>query len=188
MNYDNDNAEVRDINRDIKKKYGKSPDGRSLWRLVFTRGLTERRIGSVYNGLHLPTAMVQDLRKYSYLPDCFVLEELVNIDNPELVRDDKTTYEIRWAFLDADRAYLQPNLKAVEFIIYSVQAQRNKLNAPKTEADHWEEDRKAYDKAKEFNIEALGGKVGLGEALHTGEAVSVQGLRDAKNENSASSE
>ena len=175
---------IKLINRWLKEKYGSILDGRAKWKLVFSEGQFEKRHATVERftpaGIYLGTDTgVQVLKKYSYINERWILEELVFIDNNELIRADKSSYEPRWVFENKDGNYQIPNQKAVQFLVESILKKREELNHEKRneEDDYQEYDRKKKIARKE-NYEILGGDAGISEQLFSGEAVSVQGLRD----------
>ena len=120
--------------------------GLPKYRLVRSENQTEKRYGS-YDVLTQETGIwlgskngLVEVKKYWYLPDCWLVERLEISPNPYLY--EKFSYEPILPFLDKDNHPLPLNWKAIEFFLNRLEkATRNIL----TEADHLAQEEKKQE-------------------------------------------
>lgn len=103
---------------------GRTPDGRPLFRLVWSDKATEKRLGT-YNDFKgsLFIRQVREVRevpKYNYIRERWIIEkwappeEVINMELPE---SSQGSYELIWVFSDKEGNYLKPTMKAVQFLV-----------------------------------------------------------------------
>ena len=106
-------------------KQDKTLTGKSIFRLVWSDIQLEKRFGT-YNdfsdsGLFLrQVTEVRETLKYNYIKERWILEYFCSPEtsfNPEIPESTQGTYEPLWVFEDKNRNYIEPSLKAVQFII-----------------------------------------------------------------------
>jgi hypothetical protein len=111
------------INKQLERQFGKSPDGRPKYRVVWSNSqLEKRRTHYSATGLFLGEwqTEVREFPKYSYIKDRFVLEMfLPSHDNEELVT--KTTYEPLYVFQDSKQVALSPLYRVCKYVIEDIQ-------------------------------------------------------------------
>ena len=160
------------INESLKKQYGVDINLRPFYRIVQNHNLTEKRLASIFYGeIEIPGKKAVETLKYNYLPDGYwILEQLFNTSNPELVQN--FTYEPVYVFKGPDGEYQEPNLRACQFLVACIR------RGPVAVLDEAEK----MKKEKALFFEMLGGKSDLGEAIGAGEGVSYSGLNPKTNE------
>lgn len=117
--------EVKLINKNLTKHYGKSPEGLPCWRLAWTTNQSEKRFGNFkvfYGSIFIREETgVQEVKKYPYKEDQdrWVLERLVpTVGNPELNKITKYSYEPLYIFSDPRTGeYQKPVWKAVNLLV-----------------------------------------------------------------------
>jgi hypothetical protein len=111
-------SEVGEINKALAK-YGKMLDGKPIFRVIWADDLTEMRVGifnEFYGSVFLRQSKgVQQVPKYSYIKERWVLERYSPNPNPEVLNYDN--YEPVYCFRDKDGNYLPPLLKICTIII-----------------------------------------------------------------------
>lgn len=134
--------EIKRINKNLERDFGKSPDDRPWWKLSFTTGYTEKRFGTInkfYGHIFLAEVTgVHEVLKYpyEYQRDKYVLERLIPaVANPELTALGITmSYEPVWMFADRNGEYIKPNWKAINLIVRTCLGQFGSLR-PKTQKE-----------------------------------------------------
>jgi hypothetical protein len=116
-----DNVSI--INKKLVALYGKSIDGKPNFRLVWSEGLTEKRVGPVYSsgGILISEKELQECKKYSYIKERWILENYNTSyrANPEVAVSDG--YEAIFVF-DRKGKYLKPNLLACQYIVDAIRS------------------------------------------------------------------
>ena len=163
------------INKQLEKTYGKAEDGRVIFRVVWSDSQRERRLEDVYHGLFLPYPIIQDLPKYSYISERWVLEKLVYHPCKEIPESANGHYEPVYVFQDKDGNYLTPHF-------WACQAAIDSLNRPpqtkgQAEAKQAEHDQKTYDKTLAI---IQNESPYLATMLHNKEAIVVPDLEGTK--------
>lgn len=158
----------KDINRELKKLYGKDSNGLAMYRVIQNLNLTEKRrvekLMTLYGGIVWHTWDVEELPKYNYIPEGrWILEQLLNNDSPELT--ERRTYEPVWVFLRNQ----SPNLKACIFLIECSRRGPSEIIS---------EDEKIRKEQEEI-FEYLGGNATNDHSTVDGSGISMAGL-DAK--------
>lgn len=155
----------KDINKELKKKYGKTVDGIPFYRVIQNLNLSEKRrvekLITSYFGISWKTYDVEELPKYNYIPKGrWILEQLFNNDSPELT--ENRTYEPVWVFSENQ----SPNLKACIFLIEC---------SRKGPSEVISEDEKIR-KEQEDIFEFLGGVPTVDGMTQAGDGISMSGL------------
>jgi hypothetical protein len=99
-------------------------DGRSVWRLVWSEGLTEKRKGEFndfYGEIFIRSYYgIRECRKYNHIHERFILEKWgpgKRHEDIEMEDERAGYYEPFFVFEDGKGEYLKPTLKVVQFII-----------------------------------------------------------------------
>lgn len=158
----------KDINRELKAKYGKAINGLPMYRVIQNLNLSEKRRVekwvTLYNGIIYRVWDVEELPKYNYIEEGrWVLEQLFNNASEELI--EKQTYEPVWVFSKGQN----PNLKACIFLIECSR------RGPSEVISEDEQIRKEQEEIFEF----LGGNATIDHMTADGSGISMAGL-DAK--------
>lgn len=159
----------KDINRELKKLYGKTIDGFPMYRVIQNLNLSEKRKvekwKKLYGDIWVPYWETQELPKYNYIQEGrWILEQLFNNESPELT--ERKTYEPVYVFKEGQ----SPNLKACVFLIECSR------KGPENVISEDEKIRKEQEDIFEF----LGGNATIDGMIASGEGISMSGL-DAKN-------
>lgn len=166
------------INKALKEKYGLSIDGNQKYRVVWSEGLTEKRIGKV--DYYTPSGIfiksedgIHEVKKYSYVIDRYILEiyDPSFKKNIEIAHSDG--YEPLFVF-DKKGTYLKPYLWACEYLI---NATMNTRAGKRTESmDSREElSRQEKEQAEYFDFLTQEGTSPLGSRFTNQEAVILPG-------------
>jgi hypothetical protein len=119
---------VEQINKRLYENYGRSLDGRPIWRIVWSSDQFELKRG-VHTEMS-PSGIlflrewigVKKCLKYSYLMDKWILERLTfgveNVPglNVELVEGKNGSYEPAWVFMDGNGNALPVNWRICELL------------------------------------------------------------------------
>lgn len=116
---------MEDLNLFLKIRGGLNLYNRPLYQLVWSTSELEMRHGT-FREFHddifiRETTETRWTRKYNYIHDRWILERWIPAElcgNPkELPLSRQGSYEPIYIFEDANRQYLEPNVKVLEFII-----------------------------------------------------------------------
>lgn len=114
-----DSLEV--VNERLALYYGTELDGRARYRVSWTTTEIERRGGEFnefYGEIFLRKCVgIQDVKKYPFDPDRWVIEKLFYIRNPEIITEKPGCYEPLYIFKDKFGGYLPLNWKAVDLAV-----------------------------------------------------------------------
>jgi len=172
-------TEIDILNKRLKSYYGTFLDGRAWFQIVWSTGLTEKRVGkfsefygSIFVREYVGIAEVPKYPAPEY-KDRWVLEKLFFIENKELVEDSKKgSYEPVWVFRAPGGGYQRPTWKSVEFLMGMIFTPKQKMS----QADMNSEEAKKLDLEIEENYgffdNKYGGKIAAG--LHQRESVVVK--------------
>lgn len=139
------------VNRILLDHFGNDLLGKPKFQVVWSTDETEIRVGKFdeyYGGVYVRTIHgAKEWKKYSYLPDKWVLEQLVPTSNPEL--KEKLSYEPIYVFQDKDGNYLPLNLDVAIAVVTAI---LNRVPPkPRSEAqDLYEEEEKARKEKEQF--------------------------------------
>jgi hypothetical protein len=104
------------------RTFGRNEKGEPLFKLVWSDNETELRYGTFsdfHDSIFLrEVTETRRVQKYNYISERWVLEKwlpLVNREVPESAENGM--YEPFWVFQDRAGNYLQPTMKAVQFLI-----------------------------------------------------------------------
>ena len=123
------------LNKRLIDYYGiDTSSGRPMFRIVWANDQTEKRlVERLDGGIQLLYPEVREVKKYSYMKDLYVLEQLVAV--PEVSQDElptsKTSYEPIWAFCNPDRTFLYPIWDATQFVVDALYAAMGKKSMAK---------------------------------------------------------
>ena len=107
-------ADVTTYNKRLADYHGKSNDGRPTFRVVWSRDELEKRIFEEENGKLFGT---NEIKKYWYLPPCWVFERLVFHEDPNIAQDQKGLYEPVHAFYEQETGRPLPlSWKVIEYL------------------------------------------------------------------------
>lgn len=135
------------------KKQGLTPFGAPIFKLVWSEDEREMRRGTFnefYGEIFLRTFVgVKNVPKYNYIKDRWILEKWQPSAVLELPESERRgTYEPFYVFEDTNHNYLEPNLKAIEFLIEFSRRQNilpgDRASQLRTEAE--EADRRQYQR------------------------------------------
>lgn len=123
--------EVNELNKSLLESRGRTLDGRPIWRIVWAPYQLEKQFGEweqkcgpiflrAFKG-------VLEVRKYQFLPDCWVIERLSYLKQgtqvwEELIEGRNGSYEPMYAFRN-EEGPLPFNPKAVRFFFYMMEKQ-----------------------------------------------------------------
>lgn len=166
-----------EISGDIKlindwlAKQGKNPQGRPLFRLVWSNNETEIRYGTFndFKGDIFLRSVTETRRvlKYNYINERWILEMWLPVSNPELPASQyEGTWEPLFVFEGKDNCYLQPTMKTVQFLIEQSRQPKKKS----TPAELAEEDQRKFDKEIQDFMDQIDVSP-ISNALHMGEGV-----------------
>jgi hypothetical protein len=119
------------VNKTLAERYGKSIDGRSYFRLVWSEDELEKREGIFLEEhpiiddkgrlivIESEVEGVKETYKYMYIWDKFILEELRFEDIPaEIKNNQKGSYEPLYVFQDKFYEPVEPTMDAIDMLIY----------------------------------------------------------------------
>lgn len=166
--------EIKVINQRLKDYFGVFENGESNFRVVWSDDLTEKRLtDQTDSGFKLTQPIMQEVPKYSYIKQRYILERIVPVPVQQL--NDLTTklsYEPIWVFEDAYGNALPPIWEAVNILIRTLLDQqlykKGPYKLPEGEGNTAEE--------IEARVEGLekvlfANETKIGDALATGSAV-----------------
>lgn len=136
--------DVLQINQWLIDKYGKTVDGHAHWRVVWSTNLTEKRNGTfnerTSGGIFLREVKgVQEVLKYPFDQDRWVLEQLVEINqNSQVAKElveNQWSYEPFYVFKDKSGKMLPLNRDVIDVMLYLFY-NRRKRTPSELEAPH----------------------------------------------------
>lgn len=162
---------IDEINQKLIDRYGKDLYGNPKYRVVWSNGQTEKRVG-VFNEFYgkifiRQVSGLREVRKYPYIQDRWVLEK--SFPNP--YRDEvesNITFEPIWTFSDFQGNYVYPEWRAIELLIYWLE---NPVKLTPGQLDSIEEDK--FLKEIDYFENYLAGDSWIQNALATREAIVV---------------
>jgi hypothetical protein len=114
-----DSLEV--VNERLALYYGTELDGRARYRVVWSTTEIERRHGEFnefYGHIFLRTSIgIQDVKKYPFDQDRWIVEKLFFIRNPEIITEKPGCYEPLYHLKDRFGGYLPLSWKAVDLAV-----------------------------------------------------------------------
>jgi hypothetical protein len=114
-------AEQVIINDRLRLYYGTELDGRERYRVIWSTGKTEKRVGEFnefYGNIFLRTVTgIKECLRYPYDQDRWIIEKLLYVPNPELISEKPGSYEPVHILKDAQGNYLPLNWKVVQTIV-----------------------------------------------------------------------
>jgi hypothetical protein len=118
-----DDIVCTEVNKHLER-YGRADDGRVRFRVVWAPEQVEKRAGHfavVVDSMYLGTTYeMREVPKYSYMPECYVLEELIFGQELAEVPDSKHgIYEPLYTFASKHDVPLPLNLRVLEIVMYA---------------------------------------------------------------------
>lgn len=126
---------IETLNQRLIDHYGiYTSTGQPMFRIVWADDQTETRmVQNLESGVELLYPIPREVKKYNYLKDVYVLEQLVVV--PEMNRLElmglKLSYEPLWAYSDKDRNPVPPQWDATKFIVDAMYAAMGKKSLRK---------------------------------------------------------
>jgi hypothetical protein len=137
-------TELEIINERLALYYGSELDGRPRYRVSWTSSQIERRFGEFnefYGHIFLRrTVGIQDVPKYPYDPERWVIERLFYVPNKEIISEKAGSYEPVYILKDSEGRFLPLNWKAVSLVVDFADAKP--MGIKLTDADWKAEDEK----------------------------------------------
>ena len=173
---------IETLNKRLAEHYGADANtGQPQFRIVFADDEIEKRLVFELNGIQLLYPVVRDTKKYTYLPNMYVLERLVivpEVDQKELL-GQKLSYEPIWAFRDGDDNPLYPVWPVTQFVVDTLYAALGKKSLRKyvdSELNTTPEGREQRITATQ--AELFPDETDTGDALHYKEGIVVPNRGD----------
>jgi hypothetical protein len=170
--------QIETLNTRLIDHYGMDSDtGRPMFRIVWANDELEKRlVGELDGGIQLLYPVVKEVKKYPYLKDLFVLEQLVVV--PDVNRSElptqKLSYEPVWAYRDSSGGALPPIWDATKFIVDAIYAAKGKKSLRKYVDDEKNTTPEGRDqRISELQSELFGEETKVGDAMRYGEAIVV---------------
>ena len=121
-----DSTAVKNINMQLKFKFGMLFDGRPNFRIVWSNDQREYRQGEFNDFIPGTNILlrrfkgIREVDKYPFKSNRWVLERLVYMFNPEIVSSENGTYEPVFIFEDKGGFFLEPIWRAVELMVHTL--------------------------------------------------------------------
>ncbi len=154
-----------------------SNTGRPIFRITWANNETEkRRVSHTPEGIQLIHPTVMEVKKYPYLKDMYVLEQLVIVpdQNKNELVDLKLSYEPLWAYCDQNKFPIAPHWGATKLIVDTMYAAMGKKSMRKYVEDEKNTTPEGRDqRIKELQAELFGNETATTDALAYKEGVVV---------------
>lgn len=156
---------IESINHQLVDLFGvDTVTGKSIWRISWSENQTEKRlVHTTKEGLLLLSPIMEEVKKYPYIKEKYVLERLVLV--PEFQQNElsgiKQSYEPMWAFEDNKGNYLPPTLPAAKFIIDLVYAAMGKSDMVKYKQPQDNTPEEIENRIEQLETELFGDESGL---------------------------
>lgn len=149
------------LNEHLKDSYGTTLEGLPKFRVIWTTGLLEKRHGTfnehTESGIFLREVTgIQEVPKYPFAKDRFVLEHLVTYKNDGVINRELGTkwgYEPLFVFQDKNSNFLPLNRNAADVLIYFF---LNRHNYKRAAHEVLDEQQKKEDKKKALLADMIG--------------------------------
>jgi hypothetical protein len=154
-----------------------SNSGKPMFRIVWANDETEKRmVGETENGVQLLFAEVRLVKKYPYLKDLYLLEQLVAVPdmNIDELPTQKLSYEPLWAYCNDKRIPRPPTWPATKLIIdtmFAVKGVHSLRKYVDSELNTTEDGRQ--ERIKLIHEELFGDETETGDALRYKEGIVV---------------
>lgn len=122
---------IERINEILSRQYGLHDDGRPRFRVVWSEDQLEKRLTThTKEGIELMYPEVIERKKYQYIQDRYILEQLsiVPENDPNNDLTEKLSYEPLWTFQDRFENYLPPRIDACIFLINNLYEATERAN------------------------------------------------------------
>lgn len=173
------------MNKSLKNLFGSTLAGKQIFRLIWSTGQTEKRIGEFsefYGSIFLRTVKgLKKVPKYPYVKDRWILERLFPpevVYTPEIPESVRGLYEPVYVFETARGEFLPLNFEVAKTIIGMLLAP--KLSSQARTSQLKEEGEKKDKKELDYFRDYLHQEGHLGWQLHTGEAIVNPGYPEDK--------
>jgi hypothetical protein len=123
---------IATLNQRLIDYFGKTDSDEPIWRIIWSDDQYEKRLSEyTIEGLRLIHPKVQELPKYSYVKERYILERLVLV--PEINQDElpsaKISYEPMWVWENNKGNFVYPSWQAIEHVISCIYAAIGKHNS-----------------------------------------------------------
>lgn len=166
---------IETLNQRLIDHFGiDSSTGRAMFRIVWANDqLEKRQVDYTDSGVALLFPEVREVKKYSYLKDLYVLEQLVIVpdQNRKELPISILSYEPLWAYCDENKQPLPPIWDATKFVIDILLAVKGKKSMNKYVEDTSIENKN--QRIKELQDELFGNETATTDALAYKEGVVV---------------
>lgn len=168
---------VETINKRLTDFYGKSPDNRPNFRVVWSHDQFEKQYTNfTAEGLELLHKVLREVPKYrQYIKDKYILERLCVV--PEMHLDElgvRLSYEPLWVFEDQQGFPLPPKWEVIVILIRTLQEQMSGHHAPYKQSELEGNTKEAMEEQVKGLQEALfGDDTVISDALSAGTGVSL---------------
>lgn len=176
---------IETLNRRLVDEFGADSDtNQPMFRIVWANDQLEKRLTEyTEKGTALLYPIVMEMKKYPYLKDTYVLEQLVVVPemNMKELPASKLSYEPIWAYRDGDDNPLPPIWPATKFVIDTLYAAMGKKGLAK----YVDSEKNTTPEGRELRIselaqELFGNETETGDAMKYGEAIVVPNSYDNK--------
>ena len=153
-----------------------------MFKVVWADDQIEKRsIQYTDNGVELLYPIVREVKKYSYLHNVWVLEQLVIV--PDEQRDElagvKVSYEPLWVYVDASGNSLPPKWEPTKLVIDTMRAARGQSSLRKY-VDPDAAEGATEERLTKLHEELFGNETDVGDALRYKEGVVVPSSYEEK--------
>ena len=169
---------IETINTRLVDFFGRDANSsQPMFRIVWANDETEKRlVGETENGVQLLIAEVRLVRKYPYLKDLYILEQLVAVPdmNTGELPTQKLSYEPLWAYCNDKRVPRPPTWPATKLIIdtmFAVKGVHSLRKYVDSELNTTEDGRQ--ERIKQIHEELFGDETETGDALRYKEGIVV---------------
>ena len=146
-----------------------------MFRVVWANDMVEKRMmDTLDSGVALLHPQIREVKKYSYLHDVHVLEQLVIVPDEQQkeLAGVKTSYEPLWVYVDADGNPLPPKWEPTKLIIDTVHAALGRGGLKKY-VDPDTSEGASEERITKLHDELFGNETEVGDALRYKEAIVV---------------
>lgn len=173
------------LNKRLKSQYSTHSDNRPIWRIVWSEDQFERRFGTFedsVDGIFLRRVTEwREVRKYNYIHDKYILEELVIV--PEYQQSElgvKLSYEPTYVYMDKNGNPLPPKWEITEFVINMKMTMRGHENKMAKYTDPSIDPENRNKELQKMFDQLFGNETDVTDALHYREGIVVrQGFKES---------
>lgn len=168
------NETVETINTRLGDRYGIAWNGMPILRVVWSNDQLEKRRTKFSDaGIELPYVEVREVPKYGYIPDKYILEQLVAVDPGTTDLIEKISYEPLWTFADKAGFPLPPKWEVCVFVMDLVEGAKGKSNMVKYVEPDINSEEGQRENMKKIHEGLFGDETKVSDALGLGTGVTV---------------